>query len=557
VNGGGSDWTWAGCKRLATARRAWLTVIGIPILLCAAQALVLLRHIDRPGLYYDEILFVNAAVGGLGDQFVALRIGGIPVMLMHYIGALKAWIWAPIFAIWDVEAASVRIPAVVIGLAGNVLACIAMGCMFGRTAAVVAAFAICFDPTVGMQSRLDWGPNATMYLCRGGFLLSVALATTGRPRSGLLGMVVFAAAGSFDKLSFLWIAVPGIATFVLLYWDLIRDRLRLHRSATIAWALGIGVVVGAPLLLALIVPLRSEQVSLAERPLQAARLLWSALAGDGAISVVYWGKAGRHGTQAALVVGALVLAAVLGVGSLRQQQPRWWRAWIWLCTFCALVVLMFAGTRAATGPHHAAVIGGLWQLPFVPPIASGIARTFAARAPTHLGLVQPVARGVPVAVAQCALVAVASVTCLTMTWQRVSALSAPPVNPNWDAANWNVGSYVATSTDEPVVFVEWGMANQAIALTRGRSGRIADEWTAFLTEESAQDLLRAHDVSTLYCLRMPQFEEMRGNRDRFLGAAAVLGLTPTRVAAFATEGGTDMIELVRLVPAAGPATGVK
>jgi hypothetical protein len=518
---------------------------------------VLLRYIDRPGLYYDEILFVNAAVGGVGDQFVALRIGGVPVMLMHYIGALKAWIWAPIFAIWDVDAASVRIPAVVIGLAGNVLACIAMGRWFGRTAALVTAFAICFDPTVGMQSRLDWGPNAIMYLCRGGFLLSVALATTGRPRSGLLGMVVFAAAGCFDKLSFLWIAMPGTATFAVVYWDLVRDRLRLHRAAIIAWALGTSAVVGAALLLALIVPLRSEQVPLAERPLQAARLLWSALAGDGAISVVYWGKAGRHGTQAALVLGALVLAAALGMGSLRQQGPQWLRAWMWLTAFSVLVALMFVATRAATGPHHAAVIGGLWQLPLVPPIAAGISRAFAVPASVHHGLGRSAPRGRLVAVAQCALVAVASVTCLTMTWQRVFALSAPPVNPNWDTANWRLAQCLSTSTQEPVVFTDWGMANQAIATTRGRRQDHSDAWPSFLNDDGALHMLRRHGTAALYCLRMPNFESMHGNRDRFLKSAAALGLAPTRVAVFASEGGTDMIEILRLVPAAGPDAGVK
>jgi hypothetical protein len=396
-----------------------------------------------------------------------------------------------------------------------------------------------------------------MYLCRGGFLLSVALATTGHARRGMIGMVVFAAAGCFDKLSFLWIAVPGIATFVLLYWDLIRDRLRLHRSATIAWALGIGVVVGAPLLLALIVPLRSEQVSLSERPLQAARLLWSALAGDGATSVVYWGKAGRHGTQAALVLGALVLAAALGVGSLRHRGVLWLRAWIWLGVFCTAVVAMFIATRAATGPHHAAVIGGLWQLPFVPPIAAGISRAFAVPGSVHRGFGQSAPRGRIVAVAQCALVAVASVTCLTMTWQRVSALSAPPVNPNWDAANWNMGQFVADSTAGAVVFTDWGMANHAIAVTRGRSGRIADAWPSFLSDTGAAEALGRHGTAALYCLRMPGFENMQGNRDRFLKAAAALGLAPVRVAAFANEGGTDMIELVRLVPAAGPDSGVK
>jgi hypothetical protein len=351
--------------------------------------------------------------------------------------------------------------------------------------------------------------------------------------------------------------VPGTATFVLLYWDLIRDRLRLHRSATIAWALGTVAVIGGAILLASIARLQPPSIGVSDRMNQAGQLLWSALAGDGATSVVYWGKAGRHGTQAALVLGALVLAAALGVGSLRHRGVLWLRAWIWLGVFCTAVVAMFIATRAATGPHHAAVIGGLWQLPFVPPIAAGISRAFAGHAAVHRGLGQSAPRGRLIGVAQCAMVALASATCLLMTWQRVSALSAPPVNPNWDAANWTMGQFVADSTAEAVVFIDWGMANHAIAVTRGRSGRIADAWPSFLSDTGAAEALGRYGTDALYCLRTPQFEEMRGNRDRFGAAAAALGLVPVRVAAFANEQGTDMIELVRLVPAAGPAAGVK
>ncbi len=528
--------------RLIVKMRSRRTGVGSAMLLllpllCALQALVLMQHIDRPGLYYDEILFVNAAVGGVTDQFVALRIGGVPVMLMHYIGALKAWIWAPIFALWDVDPASVRVPAIMIGLCGNLLACVAMGVWFGRTAAVVTALATCFDPTVGMQSRLDWGPNAIMFLCRGGFLLSVAWATTGRTWRGLLGMAVFAAAGCFDKLSFLWIALPGLVSFAVIERDLLRRFAREHRTALLAWGTATCLVVGAFLALALIVPLQSTRIAMADRPLQAARLLWEALAGDGAISVVYWGKGGRHGAQAAALVGALSLAAALGLRASQSQPAGWKRSWLWLAAFAALVVLMFVGTRAATGPHHAAVIGGLWQLPLIPPIAAAITR---AR----------VNRRWAIPAVQCALVGVVAVTSLGMTWQRVSALAAPPVNPNWDPANWRLAQFMVTATQGPVVFTDWGMANHTIATTRGRRQDLSDAWPSFLTDDGALDALRRHGTAALYCLRMPRFESMRGNRDRFLAAAAALGLAPVRVQSFKTEGGDEMIELVRLVPAA-------
>jgi hypothetical protein len=446
----------------------------------------------------------------------------------------------------------VRIPAIAIGLAGNLLVCIAMGRWFGRTAAFVTAFAICFDPTVGMQSRLDWGPNAIMFLCRGGFLVSMALATTGRVRSGLLGMAAFTAAGCFDKLSFLWVVVPGLAMFMVIERELLLGLLRRHRAATIGWCLTMAAVVGGALLLAIVAPLQPPSTSLAVRVAEAGQLLWSAMAGDGAISVVYWGAAGQHGMQAALALGSLVLAAALGLRAVRPQVSAWKRAWMWLCSSCALVALMFTVTRDATGPHHAAVIGGLWQLPFVPPIAAGIARlgwrghAFA-----------PAVRGAGSAAIQCILVATASVACLTMTWQRVSALVAPPVNPNWDTANWRLAEFIASSTDQTVVMTDWGMGNQAIAVTRGRSGRVADAWPSFSSDRGAAEALDRHGMASLYCLRTPSFETMRGHRKRFLATAATRGLAPLRVAAFANEQGAEMIEVVRLVPLNRPSAGVR
>ena len=515
----------------------WAACIIVVTLLCVVQALVLWQHLDRPGLYYDEIIFVSAAVGGVTDQFVSLRVWGVPMMLMPYIGALKAWVWSPIFAIWDVDSSSVRIPAIIIGLSGTLLTSLAMGVWFGRVAAVITALAVCFDPTIGLQSRLDWGPNALMFFFRGGFLLSVAWATTGCPRRGMLGMLACAAAGCFDKLSFLWIALPALITFATLERDLLRCLLREHRTALLAWGTAIGLVVGASLALALVVRLEASPTPLTGRPLEAARLLWAALAGDGALRFIYFGQEGRHDVQVVGRVGALLLASALGLGASRAATAGWMRAWHWLAACVPLVLLMFVGTRAATGPHHAAVIAGLWQLPLIPPIAAAITR---ARVTKRWGI----------AATQCALVGVVAATSLGMTWQRVAALTKPPVNPNWDRANWQLGQYVASSTQGSVIFTDWGMANQAIAAIRGRSGRLSDSWPRFRSADSASGEIRLAEPSALFCLRMPGFETMRGNRGRFLDAAAAHGLVPGRVRAFTNESGDEMIELVRLVPVA-------
>src|SRR5690242_8480694 len=57
----------------------------IPVLLCCITAILLACwKLSDPGLYYDEMLFVNAAVGGRGDIFMRYKLAGIPILLMNY-----------------------------------------------------------------------------------------------------------------------------------------------------------------------------------------------------------------------------------------------------------------------------------------------------------------------------------------------------------------------------------------------------------------------------------------------------------------------------------------
>jgi hypothetical protein len=343
----------------------------VALALSAVYFIMLSRDVSRPGLYYDEVLFVNAAVGGLGNKFVHERILGVPILLMPYIGALKAWIWAPIFGLWDVDAASVRLPAIVIGLFGNVLTATAMGIWFGRATGILAALVICFDPTVGMQSRLDWGPDAIMFACRGGFLLCAALAwmRPGRFRV-LLGMVIFGLLGVFDKLSFLWIVCPGLGLYVVLQSPKLI-KLTPRRRRNIGILLGVAVLLVGVGMVRAVGATPEVTVSWGIRSRQASALVWQAVNGMGAIDFIRSSEAVPDRLAFGAVLG-LSLAAVLSLQRLRTLPLSWWRRWLFVCLLVVGTGLCFAITRSATGPHHAAVLAGLWQLPLVPLGAVGL-----------------------------------------------------------------------------------------------------------------------------------------------------------------------------------------
>ena len=60
-------------------------------------------RIELPGLYMDEVDFVNAARGAPDNTMIHMRLGPVPLFIMPYLGALKAWMYAPVFrALWRV-----------------------------------------------------------------------------------------------------------------------------------------------------------------------------------------------------------------------------------------------------------------------------------------------------------------------------------------------------------------------------------------------------------------------------------------------------------------------
>src|SRR5437899_11255941 len=71
-------------------------------------------RIDLPGLYMDELDFVNAAQGAPDNTMIHMRLGSVPLFIMPYLGALKAWIYAPIFGLFGVSALTIRLPAILI-----------------------------------------------------------------------------------------------------------------------------------------------------------------------------------------------------------------------------------------------------------------------------------------------------------------------------------------------------------------------------------------------------------------------------------------------------------
>lgn len=191
--------------------------LGLALLFFAAAA----YHIDRPGLQADETLFAQGVwESGSVDLFARVFGWRVPLMLMPYLGALKAILYQPVFALAGASAATVRLPMVAAGAATVALTFLLLWRLRGEGAAWLGGALLAADPTFFFTTRCDWGPVALERLLTMG---GVLLFAQGRVAWGalLFGLALW------NKTTFLWTLIGLAAGVTVVY----REKLRLRPVA--------------------------------------------------------------------------------------------------------------------------------------------------------------------------------------------------------------------------------------------------------------------------------------------------------------------------------------
>ncbi len=207
-------------------------------------------RIELPGLYYDEALFVPVSLRVLGecdvDAAVRFSIGCFPVRQSpFYVGALKAWLQAPVFAVFGVSPATIRIPMLLIAAVTLLLTFRFLKPRLGPWSAVAALILMATDPVFIFHSRIDWGPFVLATLFK---LLALGF-TLKWLEDGLTLYLVWALAtlllGYFDKLNFLWFIVALGGAVAMVYPRRALRWLVDNPQASLGLGIPFVVVVGA------------------------------------------------------------------------------------------------------------------------------------------------------------------------------------------------------------------------------------------------------------------------------------------------------------------------
>jgi 4-amino-4-deoxy-L-arabinose transferase-like glycosyltransferase len=174
------------------------------LLLFVLTAILFIR---RPGIEADEALVGNPAI---------FSFHHVPLMLMSYMGALKAWLYLAIFSFVRPDAISLRLPTVLIGAWAVWLFFLLLDRTLGRRAAWIGALLMATDTMFVILEAIDFGPTALHFVLKlGALLLLLRFHREGAIWALAAGFFLFGL-GLWDKAIFAWVIFGiGAATVVV------------------------------------------------------------------------------------------------------------------------------------------------------------------------------------------------------------------------------------------------------------------------------------------------------------------------------------------------------
>jgi Dolichyl-phosphate-mannose-protein mannosyltransferase len=451
-------------------------------------------RIQLPGLYYDEVAFVNAAQGAPDNTFIYRKLGSVPVLIFPYMGALKAWIYAPIFHLARVSPLTIRLPTILLAALTLLIFYRAMRDRVGHAWAAIAVLIMAVDPANVFPSRLDWGCTVLMHLFQA---LILALWFSYRKKPQLWKpFIIFACfgLGFFNYFNFVWFLLAFAVGIVLCYPEsLVTLWNSLPRFAR--WLAIALILIGCGAVAYLVLPL-FYQYSPIKAHTTGLGGKWAGLMGTlsgRAVAGFIFGDANGiipHVPFWLIVTdGFLALACLLSPTSDPGVRENYKNGFFCLL-IASLIFVQIAITPQAGGPHHYSMIFPFPILAFV-----FLARSLYSRV-TAKNL-QRLSAAVLGAVALCTLVVNWHNTAVYLSHFRTNL----HYNPRWSPEIYSLSEVINKNGFEAkrIISVDWGIHDQLHALAPVKlRQRMRDLWPTFLQLGQKAETERAATLRSIF-----------------------------------------------------------
>ncbi|MEO8129302.1 MAG: glycosyltransferase family 39 protein [Bryobacteraceae bacterium] len=217
------------------------------LLVCLVFVLLGLLMVQYPGAQYDEVLFISSIHAPAEIEYVAQTpFGQVPLMLMTYVGTLKAAIYAPVLLLAGSGHLTLRLPVLAFGAISIALFFLALRRLTDTRVAILASLLLATDAIYLLTCEFDWGPVALQHLLVTSALYTLVRFVQDKQARWLFAAAFCAGLALWDKALFIWL-LAGFSVAALLIYPL--ELFRLARSPRFAAVSVIGFVLGAAPLL--------------------------------------------------------------------------------------------------------------------------------------------------------------------------------------------------------------------------------------------------------------------------------------------------------------------
>jgi len=211
------------------------------LIACVFFLLAGLAVLDKIGIENDEALFSGTFLKPYGEAYT-VRIGHsrIPLMVMTYIGTLKAWLYRPLMKMFGTGLILLRLPMLLAGVLSVWLFYRLLDRMAGKRAATIGCILLAADSSYLLTTVYDWGPVALQHLLLiGGMLRLVDFYQNRRPKALFWGFCLFGLA-LWDKALAAWmLSGMGVAAFLVMPRQFLALCTRRHlATAVLSFVLG-------------------------------------------------------------------------------------------------------------------------------------------------------------------------------------------------------------------------------------------------------------------------------------------------------------------------------
>lgn len=535
-------------NRIGARAGSAIALLACLFFFAAGQAFIPLLGIEN-----DEALFANA----LYDRAPALYSIpglGIPLMSITYLGALKAWIYAPIFRLFGAGVWQLREPTIIMGAVSIWLFFLLLRRVAGMRAAVIGTCLLATDSDYLLTVCYDWGPVALQHLLLiGGVLMAVRFCQTGKSRALAGGFFLFGLA-MWDKALAIWLLSGMAVASLAIYGQRVLSLFTIRRAAIATAAF----CVGALPLIAFNVhsdlsTFRQNVVRETNAFPTKARYLAGALKGGGLFGYLEWenwqtasphtpssalgwtsvklGDVAGHRRRSGLIyllLAALLAAPLAGWASMRAIL-------FGLIAGAIAWVEMAANANTGSSIHHTIL---LWPLP-----QAIVAISFA-------GASRKLGRAGLVAIA--AVLLLFSTIGVLVTNEYHAQMVRNGGTAGWSPALFPLSDDLRARAPKAVFCMDWGMLNSLRLLHRGRIPLYPGSDPVF-----PQRVLTAADRRVIewmlaqrdavFVAHTPDAESFAGANERLIQAAAEMGYRRELLTAIQDGYGRRIFEVYRLL----------